>query len=182
MATPLFATYAFADVSAQISGPGAQAFTISGPDTAAAEEGITITWGEEMNTQSIGADGSVMNSMHSSMAGTCNIRLQKISPVNAMLSHLINVQRLSSALWARNIITIRDVARNDLYTLLGCAWVRFPVNSYAKVGNVLDYELHVPQVDPNLGKPLQTWGTGPGGVMSGFPGSFTPPVAGLGPG
>jgi hypothetical protein len=174
-ATPLFATYAFADVSASISGPGAEAgFTISGPDTAAAEEAITITWGEEMNTQTIGADGSVMNSMHSAMAGTCNIRLQKISPVCVLLSQLIRNQRLSSARWGQNTITIRDVARGDLYTLAGCAWVRFPVNSYAKIGNVLDFELHVSQIDPNLGKPIQTFGglygggVTMGGVGTGF--------------
>jgi hypothetical protein len=174
MPTPLYATYAFADVAAGFSGPGAPSFTISGPDTAAAEEAITVTWGEEMNSQTIGADGSVMNSMHSAMAGTVNIRLQKISPVNALLSQVIRIQRQSSALWGQNTITIRDVARGDMYTLAGCAWVRFPVNSYAKIGNMLDYELHVAQIDPLLGQPQQTFGgqygggVAMGGVMTGF--------------
>jgi hypothetical protein len=168
MTTPYFATYSFVDVVATISGPGAGTFTISGPDTATAEEGITVTWGEEMNTQSIGADGSVMNSLHAAMAGTCNIRLQKISPVNSQLSSIIRYQRASSAFWGQNVITIRDLARGDVYTLAGCAWVRFPVNSYAKVGNVLDYELHVAQVDPNLGTPIQLFGATAGGVVTGF--------------
>jgi hypothetical protein len=168
MTTPLYGTYAFVDVVATISGPGASGFTISGPDTAAAEEAITITWGEEMDSQSIGADGSVMNSLHAAMAGTVNIRLQKISPVNAALAQLIRYQRASSALWGQNTITIRDMARGDVYNLTGCAWVRFPVNSYAKVGNVLDYELHVAQIDPNLGVPQQVFGSTTGGVVTGF--------------
>jgi hypothetical protein len=170
MPTPLYNTYSFVDITATIVGPGVSApFTIAGPDTASAEEGITITWGEEMNTQSIGSDGSVMNSLHASMAGTCNIRLQKISPVNQQLVQLIRAQRSSSALWGQNTIVIRDLARGDVYNLAGCAWVRFPVNSYAKVGNVLDYELHVAQIDPNLGTPLQQFGAAAaGGVTTGF--------------
>ena len=76
---PLYATYAFQDVTAILSGP-AGTFVISGPETAAAEEAITITWGEESNTQTIGADGSVMNSMHSARAGTVVFQLMKTTP------------------------------------------------------------------------------------------------------
>jgi hypothetical protein len=148
--TPLYATYAFQDVTASISGPGG-AFTMSGIETAAAEEGITITWGEELNTQTIGADGSVMNSMHSARAGTCTIRLMKTSPINQLLQQLIKYQHQSSLFWGRNTITIADAVRGDLYTLVGCAWVRFPTNTYAKVGNVLEYEMHVALIDGNLG-------------------------------
>ena|SRR6516165_7083458 len=148
--TPLYATYAFQDVTASLSGPGG-AFIISGPETAAAEEGITITWGEESNSQTIGSDGSVMNSMHSSRAGTVTFRLMKTSPNNQRIMAMFNYQHQSSAFWGRNTITIADVARGDLYTCVGCAWVRVPTNSYAKIGNVLEYELHTAQIDPNLG-------------------------------
>jgi hypothetical protein len=148
--TPLYSTYAFQDVTASLSGPGGT-LTLSGAETAAAEEGITVTWGEELNTQTIGADGSVMNSMHSARAGTATFRLMKTSPLNAMISSMIKYQHQSSALWGRNTITIADTARGDLYTLVGCAWVRFPTNTYAKVGNVLEYELHVALIDTNLG-------------------------------
>jgi hypothetical protein len=64
---------------------------------------------------------------------------------------MIKFQHQSSALWGRNTITIADVARGDLYTLIGCAWVRFPTNTYAKVGNTLEYELQVAMIDTNLG-------------------------------
>jgi hypothetical protein len=133
-----------------LSGPGAS-FTVAGPETATAEEGITITWGEESNTQTIGADGSVMNSMHSARAGTCVIRLAKVSPNAPKLMQLFTYQHQSSALWGRNTITIADVARGDFYTLVGCAFVRVPTNTYAKVGNTLEYEFHVALIDGNLG-------------------------------
>jgi hypothetical protein len=148
--TPLYQTYGFQDVTASLSGPGG-AFTISGPETAAAEEGITITWGEESNSQTIGADGSVMNSMHSARAGTVTFRLMKTSPNNQRIMQLFSWQHQSTAYWGRNTITIADTARGDLYTLVGCAWVRVPTNSYAKVGNTLEYELHVALIEANLG-------------------------------
>jgi hypothetical protein len=167
--TPLYSTYSFVDVIATlVDRPTGSNFTIAGPDTATAEEGITVTWGEEMNSQTIGADGSVMNSLHASMAGTVNIRLQKISPVNQQLVQLIRTQRSSSAYWGQTTIAIRDMARGDVYNLAGCAWIRFPVNSYAKIGNVLDYELHVAQIDPNLGTPAIISTPGQGGVTTGF--------------
>jgi hypothetical protein len=139
------------DVVATIFGPGTGGFLMGGPDAASAEEGLTATLGEETNTQTIGADGSVMNSLHASRAGTCTVRLMKTSPVNQLLMALYNYQRLSSLLWGRNTITVRDVARGDLYTMVGCAFVRFPTNAYAKVGNVLEYEFHVSLMDPFLG-------------------------------
>jgi hypothetical protein len=146
----LYATYGFQDVTASLSGPGG-AFTISGPETAAAEEGITITWGEESNSQTIGADGSVMNSMHSSRAGTVTFRLMKTSPNNQRIMQMFSWQHQSTAFWGRNTITIADTARGDLYTLVGCAWVRVPTNTYAKAGNTLEYELHVALIEANLG-------------------------------
>ncbi len=148
---PLYATYSFQDVVAALSGPGAAGFIISGPETAAAEEGMTVTWGEEANTQTIGSDGSVMNSMHAARAGTVTFRLLKTSPNNSVIMALFNFQHQSSAFWGRNTITIMDVARGDRYTLLGCAWVRVPTNQYGKVGNTLEYEMHVSLIDPNLG-------------------------------
>jgi hypothetical protein len=160
MPVPLYATYAFQDITATISGPGGNFamstsgdvhYTISGAETAAAEEAVTITWGEEANTQTIGADGSVMNSMHSSRAGTVVFRLMKTSPNNARLQQMFHYQHESSARWGINTITIENPARGDKYTLLGCAWVRIPTNTYAKVGNVLEYELHVAVIDSQLG-------------------------------
>jgi hypothetical protein len=150
MADILWGTYSFQNFSAAITGPGGS-FVIAGPETATAEEGMTVTWGEEANTQTIGADGAVMNSLHASKAGTAAVRLQKISPVNALLGQMFVFQRLSSLTWALNIITLRDSVTGDNYTLTGCAFTRFPTNSWAKVGNMLEWELQVAIIDPLLG-------------------------------
>lgn len=146
----LFGTYLFTDFIATINGPNG-AFTIGGPETAQAEEGVTIGLTEETNTQTIGADGSVMNSMHASKAGTATIRLQKISPVNAQLSQMYNLDRLSSATWAQNVITLTDIVRGDNYTCQGCAFTRYPNNAYAKIGNMIEWEFHISVLDPSLG-------------------------------
>jgi hypothetical protein len=149
--TPVYSSYSFMDVYANLSGPGAASLKIAGPQAASAEEGVTITLSEETNTQTIGADGSVMNSLHASRAGTCTIRLLKTAPVNRALMILYNYQRQQSSRWGLNTITINDQSRLDTYTLQGCAFVRFPTNSYAKIGNTLEWEFHVALVDPNLG-------------------------------
>lgn len=149
--TPLYAAYSFMDVYAYLTGPGTETMMIGGPDAASAEEGITITLGEETNTQTVGADGSVMNSLHASRAGTATFRLLKTSPVNKGMLDVYNYQRLQSRQWGRNTITIEDVSRNDRYELIGCAFVRFPTNAYAKVGNTLEWEFHVSLTYPTLG-------------------------------
>jgi hypothetical protein len=147
----LYATYSFENIIAAITGPGGQ-FPIGGPDTGAAEEGLECTWGEENNTQNIGAAGDVMNSMHASRAGTFTVRLQLVSPVNALLNKLWAFQRSSGGIyWGRNTITVRDVMRGDLYTNSGCAFVRHTTATWPKIGTVRLWEFHVAKVDPYLG-------------------------------
>lgn len=134
-----------------MTGPLANGVVLGGPQAASAEEGMTITFGEETNTQTIGADGSVMNSLHASRAGTATFRLLKTSPLNKALMEIYNYQRQQSSRWGRNHITVRDLARDDQYTLDGCAFVRVPTNSYAKIGNTIEWEFHVSLIDPRLG-------------------------------
>lgn len=161
---PIFGNYSFMDVEATLTGPGVNnlslstgnAAQIAGPQVASAEEGVTIALGEETNTQTIGADGAVMNSLHASRAGTVTVRLLKTSPMNKVLMKIYNDQRKQSSTWGRNVLTIRDVARKDTYTAYGCAFVRFPSNSYAKVGNTIEWEFHAAVIDANLGDEAQT--------------------------
>lgn len=150
---PNYGCYSFMDVRATLNGPHAAGLVLGGPQAASAEEGITITLGEETNTQTIGADGSVMNSLHASRAGTCTVRLLKTSPMNKALQEVYNYQRKQSNLWGRNLITVVDVSRLDTYTLEGCAFVRFPTNAYAKVGNTIEWEFHVSVCSADLGGP-----------------------------
>jgi hypothetical protein len=162
---PIWGAYSFMDVYAVIDGPGAMnmrigstgiprnpnGIIIGGPMAASAEEGITLALQEETNTMTVGADGSVMHSLHASRSGTATFRLLKISPYNNALMALYNFQRLQSNRWGRNVITIEDFSRGDKYVLLGAAFVRFPNNSYAKVGNTIEWEFHIAIMDPHLG-------------------------------
>jgi len=155
---PIYGSYSFMDVYATLWGPGCNGVVINGastviggPEAASAEEGITITLSEETNTQTIGADGSVMNSLHASRAGTATFRLLKTSPYNNAIMRLYNYQRVQSSRWGQNTIIVTDKSRGDNYVLQGCAFVRFPTNSYAKIGNTIEWEMHVALIDPMLG-------------------------------
>jgi len=98
-----------------------------------------------------------MNSLHASRAGTATFRLLKTSPINNALIQIYNYQRVQSSLWGQNTITITDKSRGDKYTLQGCAFVRMPTNSYAKIGNTIEWEMHVALVDPMLGIGTNYW-------------------------
>ena len=123
------------DVVASLSGPTGVTPLRGGN----AEEGITIAPFEDKNTMTVGADGAVMHSLHAGRAATVTVRLQKTSPINAVLRNMFNAQQSSSALWGKNVITVTDVARGDTITVTGCAFKTLPENSWAKDGNVLEW-------------------------------------------
>ncbi len=143
------ASYSFLDISAAIAGPGGN-FSL-GSDAGAAEEGISIAMTNEKNTMTVGADGSVMHSLHGSRSGTLTVRLLKTSPVNARLAELYAVQSQSSILHGRNVITIRDVARGDSIACHDCAFAKFPDTKFAKDGGTMDWVFHAGRIDQHLG-------------------------------
>ncbi len=127
------ATYSFLDVDASINGPGG-AFSLTGCNSA---EGITITYDDDKTATTTGADGCIMHSLRGTMTGSMTFNLLKISYLNSLLSSLYNYQRRSSAYWGYNVISVRDHARGDWYSLTTAAFVKFPDNSYAQDGNIL---------------------------------------------
>jgi hypothetical protein len=155
---PHFGVYSFVDVTAEISDGNGSSFRLGGDGTSQAEEGITIVYTEETNTQTIGADGSVMNSLHAAMAGTLTTRLLKISPVNYQMAQLYNYQRMSSSSWGNNKILIRDVNRGEIITCEGCAFSRFPQITYNKVGAVMEWEFHASVIMAKFTKPTLLYG------------------------
>lgn len=133
-----------------ITGPGGS-FLIAGPDTASAEEGFTIEMANEQNVATDGADGSVMMSKMATRRARLTVRLQKTSPVNAQLNALYIFQRSSSANWALNVITHRDVWRGDNNNMTQCAFARHPSVVYAARGNTNEWVFDVGIWDPLLG-------------------------------
>src|ERR1700760_4891471 len=104
-------TYSFKDVVASITGPGGS-FAL-GNGSGAAEEGITVEPTEDINTMTIGADGSGMHSLHADQSGMITVVLLKNSPTNALLQALYNFQTSSSASHGQNTITISNTASGD---------------------------------------------------------------------
>jgi len=137
------------DVAATIVGPGGS-FSL-GYGSGNAEEGITVEMVEDKNTMTIGADGSVMHSLHAGNGGTVTVRFLKTAPTNAQLSAMYDFQRVSSALWGNNTIVISDPARGDQTSCRNVAFKRQPTVTYAKDGGVQEWAFDCGQIDVLLG-------------------------------
>lgn len=143
------AAYSFLDSVATIDGPGGS-FQL-GAGAGADKEGITIAFSEDKNKLSVGADGVPMNSLVAGNSGVVTVRLQKTSPVNAMLSAMYNTQRQSSALWGQNTIVISDLQRGDLYSCQVCAFKKFPDNAYKEEAGMIEWAWDAGVIEPLLG-------------------------------
>jgi hypothetical protein len=94
---------------------------------------------EDKDTLTIGADGSVMHSLHAGQGGRIIVRLLKTSPTNAALSALYVLQTATSALTGLNTITVNDPVRGDNITGSFMAFLRFPNIVYAKEGGMNEW-------------------------------------------
>lgn len=142
-------TYSFLDVVATVVGPGGL-FSI-GYSAGVAEEGISYEMAEDKDTMTIGADGSVMHSLHAGQAGTVTVRLLKTSPTNALMQAMYDFQTISSALHGQNTITIANPATGDVTTCLECAFRRSPNNAYAKEGGLIEWAFNAGRIFSVLG-------------------------------
>jgi hypothetical protein len=134
------ATFSFADVSATLLGPGG---TISlGNGAGTSDEGITIDMIDDKDTMTVGADGTVMHSLHVSRAANITVRLLKTSPTNAQLSVLYQTQAASSALWGKNTLAVTDTARGDVIAGADIAFKRHAPITYSKDANINEWSFH----------------------------------------
>lgn len=132
------ATYSFINVLASLVGPGG-AINL-GAGAANSEEGISIEFGTELNKVTMGADGQGMHSLAAAKDAKIKIRLLKTSPTNALLSAMLNLQRLSSLTHGQNVISVTDIIRGDKYTAMQTAFSKTPNNQYGKDGNIIEWE------------------------------------------
>lgn len=146
---PITATYSFLDVKATITGPGGA--IALGSDSGNAEEGITLEMIEDKDTMLIGADGSVQHNLNAGNAARYTVRLLKTSPINYQLQLMYNFQKASAATWGQNTLTVSDIARGDVHTLMAAAFARQPRNVYAKAGPALEWEFLGGQDDTIIG-------------------------------
>jgi|SRR6185369_1230367 len=143
------ATYAFNDVVAVITGPTGSADLAYGAQ--AAEEGITFEPVGDKNTMTVGADGSVMHSLHADKSGRVIIRLLKTSPTNAILQRMYDIQTTSASLHGQNTILCQQKAAGDVTTARQCAFKRKPPINYQKEGGLMEWELDAGLLDTVLG-------------------------------
>jgi hypothetical protein len=142
-------TYSFQDIAATLVGPGGAVSLGNGAGTA--EEGITIEMFEDKNNMVLGADGTVMHSLHAGKGANVSIRLLKTSPTNAIVEQLYNFQTASAATHGQSTMTISDLARGDITTLRNVAFRRKANLTYAKDGGVNEWQFHAGYVDTVLG-------------------------------
>src|SRR5260221_2909803 len=138
-------TYSFLDTLAAIAGPGGT-FSI-GSGSGNSEEGITVEPSEEIDTMTIGADGSVMHSLHADKSGKVTVRLLKTSPVNALLSAMLAFQRVSGANHGNNTITIKNIFTGDTITCQQTAFAKVPTITYAKDGGMNEWNFNAGIID-----------------------------------
>lgn len=143
------ATYAFNDVVATITGPTGSANLAYG--AAPSEEGISFEAAGDKNTMQIGADGSVQHSLHADKSGRVVIRLQKTSPINALLHQMYDIQTTSASLHGQNTIICQQKASGDITTARQVAFKRKPPLSYQKEAGTIEWEFDAGMIDTVLG-------------------------------
>lgn len=142
-------TYSFLSIVAGLTGPGGVINLASGAGVS--EEGITIDPSTEINTMSIGADGSGMHSLHADRSARITMRFLKVSPTNALLSAMFAFQTSSPAQHGQNTISIVDSVRGDVITCRQVAFTKAPPLTYAKEAGFVEWEFSAVQVDRTLG-------------------------------
>jgi hypothetical protein len=146
------ATYSFQDVMASITGPNGTANV--GAGSCATEGGLTITMVEDKSTMVIGADGCVMHNLHAGKGANITIRLLKTSPMNRVLSMMYKGDTEFSGVHGQNVISIRDLQRNDVITAQQVAFGKFADVTYSKDAAEMSWVFHAGIVDFDLGQGL----------------------------
>ena len=141
-------TYSFVDIAAAITGPGG--IVSFGYGAGVAEEGITVEFKGDKGTVTTGCDGTIMHNLHAGQTGTITVRLLKTSPQNQLLNVMLDLQRVSSALWGTNTISVRNVNSGDTLAGVSMAFVRFPNNVSATDGGSNDWAFKG-RLEPLLG-------------------------------
>lgn len=143
------ATYSFLDTNCSLVGPGG-AINL-GQGAGAAEEGITIEPSEDIDSLTIGADGTGMHSLHANKSGVVTVRLLKTSPINQKLAQLYAFQTASGVNHGQNTISLSNSNTQDAVTCRLVAFKRAPTLTYAKDGGTNEWTFSAAQIDRALG-------------------------------
>lgn len=142
-------TYSFLDTNCAITGPGGSVNLAAG--AAVAEEGIEITPTGDINTMTIGADGSAMHSLHANKSGHIKVILLKTSPVNQQLSLMYATQTAAGASHGQNTISLSNTLTGDVITCQVVAFKKAPDLKFGMEGGTNNWEFDAGIVDRTLG-------------------------------
>jgi hypothetical protein len=99
----------------------------------------------------VGADGFGQHSLNADRSGRLRVRLLRLSPVNAILSTMFNLQTTSAALHGQNSITITDKVKGDLLVAQQVAFTKHPAYGFGKEAGVVEWEFAAVRVDLSVG-------------------------------
>lgn len=142
-------TYSFLEFQCALVGPGG-AINL-GAGAGVADEGITFTPTGEIDTMTVGADGSGMHSLHGDKSGRITVRLLKTSPTNALLMAMYNFQTASASTHGQNTISGVDANRQDVITARQVAFAKAPDLNYGKEAGLVEWEFNAVYMDRALG-------------------------------
>lgn len=142
-------TYSFLDVQAAIVGPGG-AINL-GQGAGSSDDGISIEPAGDIDTLTIGADGTPMHSLHADKSGTVTVRLLKTSPTNQKLSAMYAFQTASGSTHGQNTITVANSATQDVITCQQVAFRKAPSVVYGKEGGMNEWSFAAGIIDRTLG-------------------------------
>lgn len=142
-------TYSFLDTNAAINGPGGSINL--GQGAAVAEEGISITPIEPIDTLTIGAGGEGMHSLHANRAAKVTVRLLKTSPVNQKLAQMYAFQTASAANHGQNTFSLSNSHLGDVVACTQAAFEKAPDLTYAKEGGMNEWTFLAVAADRVLG-------------------------------
>jgi len=143
------ATYSFLDVVATLTGPGGSLSLGSGSGNS--EEGISIEPSDDIGSMVVGADGTVMHSLHANRSGTVTVRLLKTSPRNANLSLMYDLQTTTSANHGQNTLVVQLSGTGEMISLTEVAFKRAPNLTYAKEGGTNEWVFNAGHVSRTFG-------------------------------
>jgi len=143
-------TYSFLDTNAAIVGPGGS-FSL-GSGIGSGKEGITIESIADIDMMEIGADGTPQHSLIADRSGTITLSVLKTSPVNAQLSAMVALQRVSAASHGQNTITLTNTTSGDVITCESVAFKKIPAIKYASEAGNNTWEFNAGIINIALGK------------------------------
>lgn len=137
--------YSFLDVHCSLVGPGG-ALNL-GTGAGVSEEGISIDPTGDINTMTVGSDGSGMHTLHGDKSGRLVVRLLKTSPTNGLLSAMYAFQTSSGATHGQNTVVVNDTNRGEVITCRQVAFTKAPALQFGKEAGMVEWDFSAVIID-----------------------------------